>query len=62
MTSKEMEYILNNDLSEYEGQWIAVKGKEVIASNSSQRELYDKVKEKEGYLIHKVRRSDVVYI
>jgi hypothetical protein len=58
--SSEFEHFLEEDLSEFEGQWVAIKDGEVIFNSENEREVRKKVKEsdKEDILISKVPKRD----
>lgn len=61
--SEEFKFFLNNDLSEYEGEWIAISGSEILAHNESEEEVRKAVEDvEEKVLISKVPRSDVVRV
>ena len=46
--SQEFEFYSVSDMSEYSGKWIAILGKEVVASGDDLKKVYDEAKEKSG--------------
>ena len=42
MTSAELEFLETEDLSEYQGRWIAILDKKVIAVGDTMAEAYEK--------------------
>jgi len=46
--TQEFDFYSLSDLSGYEGKWIAILGKEVIASGKDLKQVYKEAKEKAG--------------
>lgn len=46
--SKEFEFYLKADLSEYEGKYVAIVGEEVVASGKNAKEVWEEAKKKTG--------------
>ncbi len=45
MSSPEARFIESEDLTHYQGMWIAILDKKIIAKGKTMSEVYDKVKE-----------------
>lgn len=46
MTSVESEYLESEDLSEFQGEWVAILDKKIIASGKTLAEAYEKILKK----------------
>jgi hypothetical protein len=46
--SQEFEFYSLTDMSGYAGKWVAILGKEIIASGNNLKEVYDEAKKKAG--------------
>jgi hypothetical protein len=46
--TQEFEFYSVSDMSEYSGKWVAILGKEVIASGDDLKKVYDEAKKKSG--------------
>lgn len=44
MTSKNYEWYVNSDLSEYTGKWVVIAGEKVVASGRDAKEVYSRAK------------------
>lgn len=58
--SEEFDFYLNSDLSDFEGEWVAIKKKEIIFHDESERKVREEVKRSEidNILISKVPKMD----
>ena len=59
-TNKDFKYFLNHDFSKYEGKWIAILNKRVIA-NGTLKQVLRKIKGKEP-LLAKVPKKGIIFI
>ncbi len=46
--SQEFDFYSLSDMSEYAGKWVAILGKEIIASGDDLKEVYREAKKKAG--------------
>ena len=62
--TKEHEFLLNTDLSGYEGQWIAVSDRKILAHGIVLKDVCAKVKKSkvEHPLLYKVPKSGVLHM
>jgi hypothetical protein len=64
MVSNNFNFLVNQDLNRYAGEWIAVSGNKVVANGESATEVLDKasIKSKEKPTIMRVPEGDQVLL
>jgi hypothetical protein len=61
--TKEHEFLVNADLSEFEGEWIAVGNRKILAHGNVLKDVCARAeKEVKHPLLYKVPRSDVLHV
>lgn len=61
MSTIESQFLESNDFSEFEGEWIAILDKKVVAHGKTLSEVYDKVTELKLVrtpLFHRIPKKD----